>query len=89
MRRTGKYLWFKDIFLGTQDKIERIMFRVLTAIHSTYYHRKVWVIWKISDSLAVSGPMRICRRIGYVCRRFSVVAFGSEKKEPVNIYGNA
>jgi hypothetical protein len=39
MKRRGKYLWFKDIAWGTQDKIERIMFRVANryAQHSVYH----------------------------------------------------
>lgn len=41
MKRRGKYLWFKDISWGTQDKIERIMFRLANryAQHSIY-HKK-------------------------------------------------
>lgn len=39
MKRRGKYLWFKDIAWGTQDKVERIMFRVANryAQHSIYH----------------------------------------------------
>lgn len=39
MKRRGKYLWFKDIAWGTQDKIERIMFRIANryAQHSVYH----------------------------------------------------
>lgn len=41
MKRTNKWLWFKDINWGTQDKISRIMFRVANryAQHSIY-HKK-------------------------------------------------
>lgn len=41
MKRRGKYLWFKDIAWGTQDKVERIMFRVANryAQHSIYHKR--------------------------------------------------
>jgi hypothetical protein len=41
MKRTGKYLWFKDISWGTSDKIARIMFRIANryAQHSVY-HKK-------------------------------------------------
>lgn len=41
MKRTGKYLWFKDIAWGTQDKIERIMFRVANRYsqHAIYHKR--------------------------------------------------
>lgn len=41
MRRRNKWLWFKDISWGTQDKIERIIFRVGNryAQHSIY-HKK-------------------------------------------------
>lgn len=41
MKRRSKYLWFKDIAWGTQDKVERIMFRVANryAQHSIY-HKK-------------------------------------------------
>lgn len=41
MKRRGKYLWFKDISWGTQDKVERIMFRIANryAQHSVY-HKK-------------------------------------------------
>ena len=41
MKRRGKYLWFKDISWGTQDKVERIMFRVANryAQHSIYHKR--------------------------------------------------
>ena len=39
MKRRGKYLWFKDIAWGTQDKIERIMFRLANryAQHAIYH----------------------------------------------------
>ncbi len=39
MKRTGKYLWFKDIAWGTQDKVERIMFRIANRYsqHSVYH----------------------------------------------------
>lgn len=39
MKRRGKFLWFKDIAWGTQDKIERIMFRVANRYsqHSIYH----------------------------------------------------
>lgn len=39
MKRRGKYLWFKDIAWGTQDKVERIMFRLSNryAQHSIYH----------------------------------------------------
>lgn len=41
MSRTGKYLWFKDIAWGTQDKIERIMFRVANRYSQhSIYHKK-------------------------------------------------
>lgn len=41
MRRRNKWLWFKDIAWGTQDKIERIMFRIGNRYsqHSVY-HKK-------------------------------------------------
>lgn len=41
MKRTGKFLLFKDIAWGTQDKVERIMFRLANryAQHSVY-HKK-------------------------------------------------
>lgn len=41
MKRRGRWLWFKDISWGTQDKIERIMFRVANRYsqHSVY-HKK-------------------------------------------------
>lgn len=41
MKRRGKFLWFKDIAWGTQDKIERIMFRIANRYtqHSVY-HKK-------------------------------------------------
>lgn len=40
MKRTGKYLWFKDILWGTQDKIERIMFRVANRYsQNSIYHK--------------------------------------------------
>lgn len=41
MKRNGKYLWFKDIAWGTQDKVERIMFRIANRYsqHSVY-HKK-------------------------------------------------
>lgn len=41
MKRRSKYLWFKDIAWGTQDKIERIMFRLGNryAQHGVY-HKK-------------------------------------------------
>lgn len=41
MKRTGKYLWFKDIAWGTQDKVERIMFRVANRYSQhSIYHKK-------------------------------------------------
>jgi hypothetical protein len=41
MKRRGKYLWFKDIAWGTQDKVERIMFRIANRYsqHSVYHRR--------------------------------------------------
>ncbi len=41
MKRTGKYLWFKDISWGTTDKVARIMFRMANryAQHSVYHRR--------------------------------------------------
>ena len=41
MKRRGKFLWFKDIAWGTQDKVARIMFRLGNryAQHSVY-HKK-------------------------------------------------
>lgn len=41
MKRRGKWLWFKDITWGTQDKVARIMFRVANRYsqHSVY-HKK-------------------------------------------------
>lgn len=40
-KRRGKYLWFKDIAWGTQDKIERIMFRIGNRYaNKSIYHRK-------------------------------------------------
>ncbi len=41
MKRRGKFLWFKDIAWGTQDKVARIMFRLANryAQHSVY-HKK-------------------------------------------------
>lgn len=41
MKRRGKYLWFKDISWGTQDKVERIMFRVANRYSQhSIYHKK-------------------------------------------------
>lgn len=41
MKRRGKYLWFKDIAWGTQDKVERIMFRVGNRYSQhSIYHKK-------------------------------------------------
>lgn len=39
MKRRNKWLWFKDIAWGTQDKVERIMFRLANryAQHSIYH----------------------------------------------------
>lgn len=39
MKRRGEFLWFKDIAWGTQDKVERIMFRVANRYsqHSIYH----------------------------------------------------
>ena len=41
MKRTGKYLWFKDIAWGTTDKVARIMFRLANRYsqHSIYHRR--------------------------------------------------
>ncbi len=41
MKRRGKYLWFKDINWGTQDKVARIMFRLANRYsqHSVYHKR--------------------------------------------------
>lgn len=41
MKRTGKYLWFKDIAWGTTDKVARIMFRMANRYsqHSVYHRR--------------------------------------------------
>lgn len=41
MKRTGKFLWFKDIAWGTHDKVERIMFRIANRYsqHSVYHKR--------------------------------------------------
>jgi hypothetical protein len=41
MKRTGKYLWFKDINWGTTDKVARIMFRLANRYsqHSIYHRR--------------------------------------------------
>jgi hypothetical protein len=41
MKRTGVYLWFKNISWGTTDKIARIMFRMANryAQHSVYHRR--------------------------------------------------
>jgi hypothetical protein len=41
MKRRGKYLWFKDISWGTQDKVERIMFRLANRYSQhSIYHKK-------------------------------------------------
>ncbi len=41
MKRRGKWLWFKDISWGTQDKVERIMFRVANRYSQhSIYHKK-------------------------------------------------
>lgn len=41
MKRRGEYLWFKDIAWGTQDKVERIMFRVANRYSQhSIYHKK-------------------------------------------------
>jgi hypothetical protein len=41
MKRTGKWLWFKDIAWGTTDKVARIMYRLANryAQHSVYHRR--------------------------------------------------
>ena len=41
MKRTGKYLWFKDIAWGTTDKVARIMYRMANRYsqHSVYHRR--------------------------------------------------
>jgi len=41
MKRRNKWLWFKDIAWGTQDKVERIMFRIANRYsqHSVYHRR--------------------------------------------------
>lgn len=43
MKRRAKYLWFRDISWGTQDKVERIMFRVANryAQHSIYHKKNM------------------------------------------------
>ena len=41
MNRRDKWLWFKDIAWGTQDKVERIMFRVANRYSQhSIYHKK-------------------------------------------------
>lgn len=41
MKRRGKWLWFRDIEWGTQDKVERIMFRIANRYsqHSVFHKR--------------------------------------------------
>ncbi len=40
MKRTGKYLWFKDIDWGTKDKIARVMFRLANRYSQrSIYHK--------------------------------------------------
>lgn len=41
MKRTGKFLWFKDIAWGTTDKVARIMYRMANRYsqHSVYHRR--------------------------------------------------
>lgn len=43
MKRKGRFLWFKDISWGTQDKVERIMFRLSNryAQHSIYHKKSM------------------------------------------------
>lgn len=50
MRRTGKFLWFKDIAWGTQDKVERIMFRIANRYaQNSVYHK--WGMGELENQL--------------------------------------
>lgn len=76
MRRRNKWLWFKDINWGTQDKVSRIMFRLANRYtQHAIYHKKgmgdlenqlIRLRSSAHDDLCLSGEVKVLTMRGNI-----------------------
>lgn len=84
MKRRNKWLWFKDINWGTQDKVSRIMFRLANRYsqHSIYHKKGMGNLENQLIRLRSVAHDDICDALGMLPEMLSFAPSREKKKEP-------
>lgn len=88
MKRRGKYLWFKDINWGTQDKISRIMFRIANRYtqHSVYHQKGMGDLENQLIRLRSAAHDDLADALGMLPEMLAYSPIVEKKKEPEDIF---
>ncbi len=84
MKRRNKWLWFKDINWGTQDKVSRIMFRLANRYsqHSVYHKKGMGDLENQLIRLRSAAHDDICDALGMLPEMLAYAPAKEKKKEP-------
>ena len=88
MKRRGKYLWFKDIAWGTQDKVERIMFRVGNRYsqHSIYHKKGMGDLENQLIRLRSAAHDDLADAVAMLPEMLYYASFVQKKKQPEDMF---
>lgn len=88
MKRNGKYLWFKDIAWGTQDKVERIMFRIANRYsqHSVYHKRDMGNLENQLIRLRSAAHDDLCDALGMLPEMLAFAPLKEKMRQPDDMF---